>query len=98
VGNAGGGLDDSLAEVPFEIPVGVEATLGEPGRACLCSGPAERFEEIRQCRGKLAVGRQRHLIGVSLRADRRVVERCEPRRDPVDLGLEFVVGGGISRR
>ena len=81
-----------LAEVPFEIPVGVEAELGEPGCAGLCSRPAERLEELRQCRGKLAVGRQRHLVDVELRAgDRRVVEACEPRRDSADLGVELVV-------
>ena len=86
-------LDDPPPERPFEVAVGVEPELLEPGGLRLLRGTPEQLEEVGQGGRKLAVGGQRHLVDVGLRArDRVVIEAREPRGDRVDLVVEPVVG------
>src|SRR5215211_722148 len=86
-------LDDAPAEGPFQVAVAIESERFEPGELRLLRGTLEQLEEVRQRRRELAVGRQRHLVDVGLRArDGVVIEAREPCGDLVDLGVEPVVG------
>src|SRR6266849_5546589 len=86
-------LDHAPAEMPLEVAVGVEPGRLEPGEPCLLRGTSGQLPEIGQGRPELAVGRQRHLVDVGLRArDRVVVEPRESCGDRLDLVVKLVVG------
>src|SRR3954468_12354084 len=61
-------LDDAPAQRPLEVAVDIESEGFEPGELRLLRGTLEQLEEVRQRRRELAVGRQRHLDDVGLRA------------------------------
>ena len=89
----GADLDDAPTERAFEVAVGVEPELFEPGPLRLLRGTPEQLAEVGEGGRELAVGGQRHLVDVGLRArDRVVIEAREPRGDRVDLVVEPVVG------
>jgi hypothetical protein len=88
-------LDHAPAKMPLEVAFCVEPGRLEPGGPCLLRGTPEQLSEIGQGQPELAVGRQRHLVDIGLRARDRVV--VEPRGscgDRLDLVVKLVVGDG----
>jgi len=81
-------LDHAPPERPLELAVGAQPERLEPRETIPLRGAAGQFEEIRQGGRELAVGGQRHLVDIGLRArDRVMVETREVRSDRIDLAV-----------
>ena len=90
---AGQRLEDPPAQISLEVAVDAQPERLEPGEALILRGPPRQLEEIGERRWELAVGGQRHLVDMGLRArNRLVIEACDACGDRVDLVVEPVVG------